>query len=118
MFYFRSQDSPLKAKKAARKYEKEFEGVWSSDKWHSGYKDFIMKRGLIYKFSQNADLLKRLVDTGKAKIVEASFKDPYWGGMLPESKNRLGDMLVELRDNYVKDGMIYMEGSQLEPIKP
>jgi predicted NAD-dependent protein-ADP-ribosyltransferase YbiA (DUF1768 family) len=87
------------------------------EKWHNGYKDHIMKKGLVYKFSQNPDLLKRLVDTGKAKLVEASYKDAYWGGMLPESKNMLGNMLAILRDNYVKDGLIYIEGSGLEPIK-
>jgi predicted NAD-dependent protein-ADP-ribosyltransferase YbiA (DUF1768 family) len=76
-----------------------------------------MKRGLIYKFSQNPDLLKRLVETGKARIVEASYKDPYWGGMLPDSKNKLGEFLVILRDNYVRDGLIFIEGSGLEPIR-
>jgi predicted NAD-dependent protein-ADP-ribosyltransferase YbiA (DUF1768 family) len=94
------------------------EGIWQKENWHNGYKDYIMKRGLIYKFSQNADLLNRLVETGKAKIVEASYKDPYWGGMLPDSKNMLGELLGKLRDNYARDGLILIEGSGLEPIKP
>ena len=75
-----------------------------------------MKRGLVYKFSQNKDLLERLLQTGDSKLVEASNKDAYWGGMLPDSKNRLGDLLMELRDNYKKDGAVFLEGSDIEKI--
>jgi predicted NAD-dependent protein-ADP-ribosyltransferase YbiA (DUF1768 family) len=76
-----------------------------------------MKKGLIYKFSQHPDLLKRLIETGKCKIVEASNKDPYWGGILPGSLNKLGNLLCELRDNFVKTGLIYIDGSGIDPIK-
>ena len=75
-----------------------------------------MKRGLIYKFSQHPDLLKKLLDTGNSKIVEASYKDPYWGGILPGSLNKLGIFLCELRDNYVKNNLIYIDGSGIDPI--
>jgi predicted NAD-dependent protein-ADP-ribosyltransferase YbiA (DUF1768 family) len=75
-----------------------------------------MKRGLVYKFSQNPDLLKRLLETGDAKLVEDSNKDPYWGGVLPDSKNRLGALLKELRDNYLKTKTVYIDGSGLEPL--
>ena len=61
-----------------------------------------MKKGLIFKFTQNPDLLERLLLTGDSLLIEASNKDPYWGGMLPDSKNRLGLLLMELRDNYNK----------------
>jgi predicted NAD-dependent protein-ADP-ribosyltransferase YbiA (DUF1768 family) len=75
-----------------------------------------MKRALVLKFSQNKDMLDKLLETGNARLVEASQKDPYWGGMLPDSKNRLGNMLAELRDNYRKDRKVYIEGSGLEPV--
>lgn len=93
------------------------EGKWQKEKWENGHKDYIMKRGLVYKFSQNKDLLERLLQTGNKKLVERSDKDSYWGGLLPESLNKLGIFLAELRDNYNKDKLIYIEGSGLDKIK-
>jgi ribA/ribD-fused uncharacterized protein len=104
----------LACKKLARKYEKETS--FNKEKWQNGYKDVVMKRALMFKFSQNKDLLDKLLLTDNARLVEASNKDAYWGGLLPDSKNKLGDMLAELRDNYRKDKKIYIEGSGLEDI--
>jgi predicted NAD-dependent protein-ADP-ribosyltransferase YbiA (DUF1768 family) len=75
-----------------------------------------MKKGLIYKYSQNKNLLEVLLSTGNAKLVESSNKDAYWGGILPNSLNKLGDFQVQLRENYRNDGKIHIEGSGLEPI--
>lgn len=69
------------------------------------------------KFSQNVDLLKRLLETGEKRLVEESYKDPYWGGMLPESKNKLGDFLVELRENFKNTGKVYLSDCGFEPIE-
>jgi predicted NAD-dependent protein-ADP-ribosyltransferase YbiA (DUF1768 family) len=102
----------------ARHYETKFADIpWQKDKWGKGYKDTIMKRGLTYKFSQNKDLLDRLVLTCDSKLVERSFKDPYWGGALPDSKNMLGNYLMQLRDNYVKEKKIFIDDSGLEKIE-
>lgn len=76
-----------------------------------------MKKGLVYKFSQNRNLIDVLLDTGDAKLIERSPKDPYWGGLLPDSLNKLGDFLMQLRDNIRNNKIIYIEGSGLEPIK-
>jgi ribA/ribD-fused uncharacterized protein len=105
----------LACKKLARKYEKE--GNFNKEKWENGHKDVVMRRALVFKFSQNKDLLEKLLETGTARLVEASKKDAYWGGLLPDSKNKLGDMLAELRDNYKKDKKVYIEGSGLEAIE-
>ena len=75
-----------------------------------------MKRGLVFKFSQNKDLLDRLMLTGNKKLVERSPKDPYWGGLLPNSMNKLGNFLAELRDNYAKEGKVFIEGSDLDKV--
>jgi predicted NAD-dependent protein-ADP-ribosyltransferase YbiA (DUF1768 family) len=75
-----------------------------------------MKRALIYKFSQNRDLLDRLMLTGDNKLVERSLEDPYWGGYLPDSLNKLGNFLMELRDNYSKEKLIFIEGSGFEKL--
>lgn len=97
--------------------KKKFEGVWDYDRWHKSYKDYIMRRGLMFKFSQNIDLLKRLLETGNKRLVEESYKDPYWGGMLPDSKNKLGDFLAELRENFIQTGKVYLSNCDLEPIQ-
>jgi hypothetical protein len=73
-----------------------------------------MKRALIFKFSQNIILLEKLLLTADKKIVEAAPNDPYWGGILPDSKNKLGEFLMILRDNYNKEKLIFIEGSGLE----
>ena len=102
IFYIRTAETPLICKKAARKYEDQFKEIWDKEAWQCGRKETIMKKGLIFKFTQNPDLLERLLLTGDSLLIEASNKDPYWGGMLPDSKNRLGLLLMELRDNYNK----------------
>jgi predicted NAD-dependent protein-ADP-ribosyltransferase YbiA (DUF1768 family) len=75
-----------------------------------------MKRALVYKFSQNRDLLERLMLTGDKKLVERSLRDLYWGGYLPNSKNKLGDFLMQVRDNYSKHKLIFIEDSGLEKL--
>jgi ribA/ribD-fused uncharacterized protein len=111
----RSAKDPGLCKNLARENQKELN--WNNEKWENGFKDYIMGRGLCYKFSQNKDMLKKLVETGSARLVEASERDPYWGGVLPNSKNMLGLMLEELRENYKKSNKVYIEGCELEPIE-
>ncbi len=65
-------------------------------------KDAVMREALQAKFSQNAKLQKLLLDTGDARLVEASDKDDYWGGSLPDSKDMLGKLLMELREQLRK----------------
>jgi predicted NAD-dependent protein-ADP-ribosyltransferase YbiA (DUF1768 family) len=76
-----------------------------------------MKRALCYKFSQNPDLLKKLIDTGDAKLVEASDRDAYWGGILPDSKNKLGLFLEELRENYRNSNQVFLKDCDFEPLE-
>ena len=104
-------------KKTARKYEKEFEGKWDRKKWDESEKELIMKKGLIFKFSQHLNFLKVLLDTGNYKLVERSPKDSFWGGLLPGSLNKLGDMLMQIREGYKKNGCVFIDGSGLDPIK-
>lgn len=104
------------AKKTARKYQSEFEGQWDLKRWEDGYKDTIMRRGLVYKFDQNRNMIEGLLSTGNAYLVERSPKDPYWGGLLPDSLNKLGNFLMELRDNIKNESAIYLDGTGLEKI--
>lgn len=58
-----------------------------------------MRFGIFAKFTQNLDLKEKLLSTEDAKLIEDSPKDPYWGGSLENSRNRLGELLMELREN-------------------
>lgn len=113
----RTAEDPDKCKKAARRLTKELDDkVWDKEGWDAKYKEYYMRRGLVFKFSQNKDMLAKLLETGDKVLKEESKKDMYWGGLLEGSKNRLGELLMELRDNYKKTKTVFIEGSNLEPI--
>lgn len=59
-----------------------------------------MKEGLRLKFSQNPHLLERLMATDNAIICQHTKYNDYWGdgGDLGKGKNRLGVLLMEVRD--------------------
>ena len=72
--------------------------------WES-VKEYFMMQGLIFKFSQNLNLRHLLLSTGDAYIVENSKKDYYWGIGDGTGKNRLGVLLMKVRD-LLKSGTI------------
>lgn len=60
----------------------------------------IMREIVRAKFSQNPDLLKKLLDTGDAELVEGnSWHDTFWGvdQTTGEGENHLGKILMEIR---------------------
>ncbi len=110
-------ESPDLCKKIARQNEKAIgETQMNKAVWDEKLKEYYMKRALVYKFSQHKDLLSKLIKTDNAKLIEESFKDKYWGGVIEGSLNRLGGMLMELRDNYKNTKTVYLNGSNLQPI--
>lgn len=59
----------------------------------------VMKRALILKFSQNPDLLNKLLATGDAYIIEENYwKDVFWGVCNGQGENFLGKLLMEVRE--------------------
>lgn len=61
-----------------------------------------MYEGLKHKFNQHADLKKQLLETGNRKLIEHTTKDKYWAdGGDGSGKNRLGILLMKLRDELV-----------------
>lgn len=61
-------------------------------------KEDVMYKGIKAKFTQNLELLKKLVDTGGKELIEDSPYDYYWGiGRNKTGQNRLGILLMELR---------------------
>lgn len=57
-----------------------------------------MRAVLAAKFSQNRDLLRRLLETGEAQLLETSKTDAFWGmGARGRGRNMLGRLLMDLR---------------------
>ena len=63
-----------------------------------------MELALYCKFTQHVTLLKLLVGTGNALIVEHTANDSYWGdGGDGTGRNMLGVLLVRLRTMLAED---------------
>lgn len=68
--------------------------------WES-VKEFIMMDALTLKFNSSKPLQDLLLSTGTQVIVEDSPFDYYWGiGKDGSGKNRLGKLLMQLREEY------------------
>jgi N-glycosidase YbiA len=62
-----------------------------------------MYQGLVHKFTQSKELAKLLLDTKESKLVEHTKNDKYWAdGGDGSGKNRLGILLMKLRDELSK----------------
>jgi ribA/ribD-fused uncharacterized protein len=58
----------------------------------------VMRKAIEAKFSQNEDLMEKLLETGNRNLVEASPTDTFWGiGKSKKGQNMLGKLLMELR---------------------
>ncbi len=61
-------------------------------------KEQIMREALQAKFTQHPALRALLLGTGDSEIIEHTKNDKYWGdGGDGTGKNRLGNLLMELR---------------------
>jgi N-glycosidase YbiA len=73
-------------------------GVKIRPDWDS-VKDDVMQKALHVKFTQNSQLTDLLMRTGNRSIVEHTSRDSYWAdGGNGKGQNKLGKMLVELRE--------------------
>ena len=80
------------AKRAGRKVK--LRGDWERVKLA------VMEEVLRAKFTQNPELLQKLIDTGDRELVEGNrWHDSYWGVdlMKGEGENHLGRLLMQLR---------------------
>ena len=95
-----ASETPAKAKRLGR--ECPVRSDWDR------IKDSIMMQGLKYKFSQNPDLKKKLIETGTSLLVEGNnWNDNYWGYDMKHGygQNRLGQLLMIVR-LWCKDGTL------------
>src|SRR5215469_15123521 len=76
------------------------------DDWSEG-RDTVMLRALKAKFEQHDDLRAILLSTNGALIVEHTASDVYWGdGGDGSRRNRLGELLMEVRDSYPLESIL------------
>ena len=88
----RMSGSPVRAKKMGLSNEHPVRGDWET------VRDRVMKKAPRAKFIQNPAILAILQKTGNRKLEDASPGDLYWGtGTRGTGRNRLGEMLMELR---------------------
>lgn len=85
--------TPGLAKKFGRTRSESFVVNWDQ------IKEDVMYTGLQAKFTQNPDLKDLLINTGDATLIEKSSWDSYWGIGKGNGKNRMGHLLMQLRDN-------------------
>lgn len=69
--------------------------------WES-VKENVMKKALLAKFTQHKDLCEKLLATCDEKLVEHTTRDAYWGDGGGSGKNRLGYLLMEIRQTLQK----------------
>ena len=84
-------------------------------------KNEIMEDVVRAKFSQNPDLLKKLLDTGTKELAEGNnWHDTYWGVDLATGKgqNHLGRILMHIREELggaeYKEAMVRQRAEQKE----
>jgi ribA/ribD-fused uncharacterized protein len=89
----RKAGSPMIAARLGRSRKRPLRRDWES------VKVAIMRKAVLTKFTQHAELREQLLATADAKIVEHTERDDYWGdGGDGSGKNMLGRILMEVRE--------------------
>lgn len=79
-----STNDVAEIKKLGREVHGYDENTWN------GVRQIVVYEGLKAKFSQNAELKAKLVDTGEAILAECAVRDQIWGiGLSMRDSNRL-----------------------------
>ena len=94
----RKVPSPMKAAQLGRSRKYKLRPDWEK------VKDSVMYEAVRSKFTQYKELQELLLSTGEAKIIEHTENDNYWGdGGDGKGKNKLGKILMKIREELVKD---------------
>jgi predicted NAD-dependent protein-ADP-ribosyltransferase YbiA (DUF1768 family) len=72
--------------------------------WHR-VRGEVMLKGLRGKFGQNPELLGKLLTTGSSRLAEIG-NHPYWSGSEPTQANKLGELLVTVREEFKSKMMV------------
>lgn len=82
--------NPSEAKRLGRR-------VYLRSDWES-VKDKVMYEVCLCKFTQNSELLERLLQTGNDELIEGNtWGDKVWGVCDGIGENRLGKILMQIR---------------------
>ena len=94
----RRLNSPMIAARMGRNRALPLRADWEA------VKDDVMREALRAKFTQHPELKSLLLSTSSAELVEHTRNDRYWAdGGDGSGKNRLGQLLMELRDELKGD---------------
>jgi N-glycosidase YbiA len=92
-------DSPMIAARMGRDRKRPLRADWET------VKDDIMREALRAKFTQHGKLRELLLSTGDTPLIEHTKNDRYWAdGGDGTGRNRLGELLVELRARLREEG--------------
>lgn len=94
----RVAQSPAEAKKIGWEvpdYDDEF---WLANR------EQIMEKAVRAKFDQHDDLKQILISTGDAVLVEDSPNDMFWGMVNGEGENKMGKLLMKIRQEFEAAG--------------
>jgi len=85
--------SPMIAARMGRSRQRPLRDDWEQAK------DDVMRRVVLAKFTQNAEIRAILLATGDEEIIENTTRDYYWGcGTKGTGQNMLGRILMEVRE--------------------
>lgn len=85
--------SPMVAARMGRSRKRPLRKDWIRSR------DLVMREAVHAKFTQHEELREMLLGTGDAKLVEHTRNDSYWAdGGDGTGRNRLGELLMELRE--------------------
>jgi ribA/ribD-fused uncharacterized protein len=86
-------EKPSDAKELANEFKKVVRRDWKDVSL------LIMEKVVTAKFSQNPDLLHKLLDTGTAELIEDNWwNDTFWGVCKGVGENNLGKILMKVRE--------------------
>lgn len=100
----RRAGSPMLAARMGRDRKRPLREDWES------VKEDVMLRAVRAKFAQHARLAALLLSTGDALLVEHTTNDAYWGDGGGGGKNRLGAILMRVRDELASGELAEGEG--------
>ena len=100
----RRAGSPMIAARMGRDRSKPLRADWER------VRDEVMRRAVLAKFTQHAELRDTLLRTGDAMLVEHTRNDSYWGdGGDGRGRNMLGQILVSVREELRRAGELSEE---------
>lgn len=95
--------------------------VWDIAPEWSKIKFDRMKRILVTKYSQHDDLKELLLSTGDARLVESATVDNavnrLWGEVNGVGQNKLGQLLMEVREELFKEERKPMREASIQSMK-